>query len=221
MTMTRRRPAVAALLLLLMAAPVRGGQTTRELRDRAADLAYNLDHDEAMRLLRQAVAAGPNDAANHRALASTIWLNILFQRGAVTVDHYLGSFSRSAVELKNPPAELDAEFKRESAKAVLIAEQRVAASPKDPLAHVDLGTSLGLQASYIASVEGRLMAGFKAARRSYDESEQALALDASRKEPQLVVGTYRYIVSTLSLPMRWMAYVAGFRANKERVLKMI
>ena len=221
MTMTRRRPAVAALLLLLLAAPVRAGQTPRELRDRAADLAYNLDHDEAMRLLRQAVAAGPNDAANHRALASTIWLNILFQRGAVTVDHYLGSFSRSAVELKNPPAELDAEFKRESAKAVLIAEQRVAASPKDPIAHLDLGTSLGLQASYIASVEGRLMAGFKAARRSYDECEQALTLDPSKKEPQLVVGTYRYIVSTLSLPMRWMAYVAGFGGNKERGLKMI
>jgi tetratricopeptide (TPR) repeat protein len=220
MTMTPRRPAVAAVLLLLLAAPVRG-QSTRELRDRATDLAYNLDHDDAVRLLRQAITASPNEAANHRALAATLWLNILFQRGAVTVDHYLGSFSRNAVELKNPPADLDAEFKRESAKAVQIAEQRVAASPKDPLAHMDLGTSLGLQASYIASVEGRLMAGFKAARRSYDECEQALALDPSRREPGLVVGTYRYIVSTLSLPMRWMAYVAGFGGNKDLGLKMV
>ena len=71
-----------------------------------------------MRLLRQAVAAAPDETANHRALASIIWLNILFKRGAVTVDHYLGSFTRSNVEIKNPPKELDAEFKRESAKAV-------------------------------------------------------------------------------------------------------
>ena len=78
-----------------------------------------------------------------------------------------------------------------------------------------------MQASYIASVEGRLTAGFKAARRSYDECEQALELHTSRKEPGLVVGTYRYIVSTLSLPMRLMAYVAGFGGNKERGLKMI
>jgi hypothetical protein len=73
----------------------------------------------------------------------------------------------------------------------------------------------------MASVEGRLMAGFKAARRSYDECEQALALDPARTEPALVVGTYRYIVSTLSLPVRMMAYVAGFGGGKERGLKMI
>ena len=221
MTMTPRRPAVAALALWLVLPAHPLAQTTRELRDRASDLAYNLDHDEAMRLLRQAVAAAPDEAANHRALASIIWLNILFQRGAVTVDHYLGSFTRTSVEIKNPPKELDAEFKRESAKAVELAEKRVAAAPKDALARLDLGTSLGIQASYIASVEGRLMAGFKAARRSYDECEQALALDSSRKEPNLVVGTYRYIVSTLSMPMRWMAYMAGFGGDKARGLKMI
>ena len=221
MTMTPRRLAVAALALWLVLPAHPRAQTTRELRDRASDLAYNLDHDEAMRLLRQAVAAAPDEAANHRALASIIWLNILFQRGAVTVDHYLGSFTRSNVEIKNPPKELDAEFKREAAKAVELAEKRVAAAPKEAMARLDLGTSLGIQASYIASVEGRLMAGFKAARRSYDECEQALALDSSRKEPNLVVGTYRYIVSTLSMPMRWMAYMAGFGGDKARGLKMI
>ena len=219
--MTPRWPAVAAVLFLLCRIAPATAQPTRELRDRATDLAYNLDHDEAMRLLRQAVAAAPDEPANHRALAATIWLNILFQRGAVTVDHYLGSFSRSSIDIKNPPKELDAEFRRESAKAVELSETRVAAAPKDALARLDLGTSLGLQASYIASVEGRLMAGFKAARRSYDQCEQALALDASRKEPGLVVGTYRYIVSTLSLPMRWMAYMAGFGGDKDKGLKMI
>ncbi len=69
-------------------------QSTRELRERAADFTYNLDHDEAIKLLRQAIASEPNEPAHHRALASTIWLNILFRRGAVTVDHYLGSFSK-------------------------------------------------------------------------------------------------------------------------------
>jgi tetratricopeptide (TPR) repeat protein len=222
MSMMPRRPAIAALLLwlLVLSMPARA-QSPRELRDRATDLAYNLDHDEAMRLLRQAVAASPNESATHRALASIIWLNILFRRGAVTVDHYLGSFSRSSVEIKDPPKELDAEFKRESAKALELAQQHVNVAPKDAVAHLDLGTSLGLQASYIASVEGRLTAGFKAARRSYDECERALALDPSRKEPNLVVGTYRYIVSTLSLPMRWMAYMAGFGGDKALGLKMI
>ena len=107
-----------------------GAQTTAELRARAADATYNLDHDEALGLLRQAVARDPNDPANHRALASAIWLDILFKRGAVTVDHYLGSFTNASVDVKNPPAGLDAEFKREIAKAIELAERRATAAPE-------------------------------------------------------------------------------------------
>src|SRR5579859_6634440 len=153
MSMTARRPTVAAILLALSL------QSPRELRDRAADLSYNLDHDEAIALVRQAVAVEPNDTANHRALASALWLDILFKRGAVTVDHYLGSFKSANVQMNKPPPELDAEFKREIAKAIELAERRAAAAPSDPQAHFDLGTALGLQATYIASVEGRLLAG--------------------------------------------------------------
>lgn len=210
------------LALVLPAIPAAAqAQAARELRERAADLTYNLDHDEAIRLLRQAVAADPNDSKNHRALASTIWLQILFKRGAVTVDHYLGSFTRANVDVRNPPADLDAEFKREIARAIELAEQHAAASPRDAQAHFDLGAAVGLQASYIASVEGRLMVGFRAARRSYDAQETVLAIDPRRKEAGLIVGTYRYLVSTLSLPMRLMAYVVGFGGGKDRGLRMI
>ena len=139
----------------------------------------------------------------------------------MTVDHYLGSFSHATVGLRSPPADLDAEFKREAARAVELSERRVAAAPNDPQAHHDLGAAVGLQASYIASVEGRLLAGFRAARRSYDEEEQVLALAPTRKDAGLVVGTYRYVVSTLSMPMRMMAYVAGFGGGKERGLRMV
>lgn len=223
MRMRACRPAIAALMLAAQIAVAAAAppQTARGLRERASDLVYNLDHDEAIRLLRQAVAADPDDPANHRALASAIWLQILFQKGAVTVDHYLGSFTKASVEMKNPPAELDAEFKRAVAKAIDLAEKRVAAAPRDSQAQFDLGTAVGLQASYIASVEGRLMAGFRAARRSYDAQEQVLELDPKRREAGLIVGTYRYLVSTLSLPMRLMAYVAGFGGGKEKGLRLI
>lgn len=221
--MTPRRSITAAVLLALSFSPFPAAahaQSTREMRAKASDLAYNLDHGEAIAILRQAVAAEPNDPANHRSLASTIWLDILFQRGAVTVDHYLGSFTAS-VDVKNPPPELDAEFKREVARAIELSEQRVAAAPRDVQAQFDLGTAVGLQATYMASVEGRVMAGFSAARRSYDLQETVLKMDPNRKEAGLVVGTYRYVVSTLSLPMRWMAYVAGFGGGKDVGLKMI
>ncbi len=210
------------IVVVALIAPVTAAtQMSRELRVRAADLSYNLDHDEAVKLLRQAVVANPDDTATHRALAAALWLDILFTRGAVTVDHYLGSFSNSNVQMGRPPADLDAEFKREVARAIEIAEKKVAAAPDDPQAHFDLGSAVGLDATYTASVDGRLLAGFRAARRSYEEQERVLELDPKRKDAELIVGTYRYIVSTLSLPMRLMAYVAGFGGGRERGVKMI
>ncbi len=192
-----------------------------ELRRRALELAYNLDHEEAIDLLRKAIAAAPNDPAPHRTLASVLWLHMLFLRGAVTVDHYLGSFSRARVQMKKPPADLDAAFRKHVQIAVALSRARVDAAPRDPQAHYDLGAALGLEASYIATVEGKLLAGFKAARRTFDEHERALELDRNRHDAALVVGMYRYIISTLSLPMRMMAYVAGFGGGKETGITML
>ena len=191
------------------------------LRQQALELAYNLDHEEALTLLRQAVAAAPQDAAVHRTLASVLWLQMLFLRGAVTVDHYLGSFSRARVELKKPPPDLDAEFRKHVTIAIDLARAQVRRSPRDAQAHYDLGAALGLDASYIATVEGRMLAGMKAARRCFDEHERVLELDPARHDAALVVGMYRYIISTLSLPMRMMAYVAGFGGGKEHGIALL
>jgi tetratricopeptide (TPR) repeat protein len=191
------------------------------LRLRALDLAYNLDHDQALELLRRAAKLAPDDPAPHRTLASVLWLNTLFRRGAVTVDHYLGGFSRASVDLPKPPPEIDAEFRRHVERAVMLAEARVAARPKDAQAHYDLGSALGLRASYVATVEGRMLAGFKAARQSFDEHEKVLELDRSRHDAGLIVGTYRYVVSTLSIPMRMMAYVAGFGGGRDRGIRLL
>jgi len=196
-------------------------QSAADLRATALDLAYNLDHDRALELLRRAVRQAPDDPAPHRSLASVLWLNMLFRRGAVTVDHYLGSFSRAKVDLAKPPPEIDREFRAEVDQAIALAEKRTATNPKDPQAHYDLGAALGLKASYVATVEGRLLAGFRAARQCYDEHEKVLSLAAWRKDAGLIVGTYRYVVSTLSLPMRLMAYVVGFGGGRERGIQML
>jgi tetratricopeptide (TPR) repeat protein len=217
----------ALIVLVTTGTVAAGGLATAQpdaaesLRQRAVDLAYSHEHEEAATLLRQAVVLAPESSATHRNLASILWLQMIFRRGAVTVDHYLGSFSKARVDLPKPPASLDAEFKKHLARAIELAEARVAARPSDPQAHYDLGAAVGLNASYIATIEGRLLAGFKAARRSFDAHERVLELDPSRKDAGLIVGTYRYVVSTLSLPMRMVAYVAGFGGGRERGIRML
>jgi tetratricopeptide (TPR) repeat protein len=221
-----RRPVRSAIVGVLLAATcaveaAAPPDDAATVRRQAFELAYNLDHDEALVLLRQWIRAHPQDPSGHRAIASVLWLDMLFQRGALTVEHYLGSFSRTQVELSKPPADLDAEFRKHVAEAIRLAEARSAAAPADPQARYDLGAAVGLQASHIATVEGRMFAGFRAARRAYDEHEKVLELDASRKDAGLIVGTYRYAVSTLTLPLRMMAYVAGFGGGRDRSIEIL
>jgi tetratricopeptide (TPR) repeat protein len=191
------------------------------IRARAFELVYNLDHDDAIALLRKEIAAHPNDPGLQRALASVLWLHVLFLRGAVTVDHYLGSFSRTQVELKKPPPDLDQAFRDHVARAIELAQKRLETAPRDAQAHYDLGAAIGLRASHVATVEGKMLSGFNAARRAFDEHEKVLDLDPSRKDAGLIVGIYRYIVSTMSFPLRMMAYVAGFGGGRDRGVRMI
>jgi tetratricopeptide (TPR) repeat protein len=189
--------------------------------ERAFIAAYNLDHAEAVALLDQALQANPDDPDAHRAVAIVAWLRIGFLRGSITVDDYLGNVSKPNINMLPPPTDQAERFHRHITRALQLAEAEVARRPRDPNAHFRLGAAVGTQASYGATVEGKILESFRSARRAYHAHEKVLELDSSRKDAGLIVGTYRYVVSALSLPIRLLAYVAGFGGGKERGLAMI
>ncbi|HEU4787104.1 MAG TPA: hypothetical protein VFS57_06840, partial [Gemmatimonadaceae bacterium] len=217
---------VAALLLAEVQGPIvnhplNDPVTLARMRKDAFALAYNLDHAEAKAALDKTLALDPRDPATHRSLASLAWLHILFLRGAISVDYYLGGVTKPHVDAQKPPPDLEAQFRDHLKQALDLGHDLTDAHPRDVQALYDYGAAQGLQATYMASVEGRLTAGFGAARGAFHAEEYVLELDASRKDAGLVVGTYRYIVATLSFPLRWMAYLAGFGGGKERGIGMI
>ena len=211
-----------AALLVALPAPARANAASAALRATASNHLYNLDHTAALETFRQAVAADPQDAAAYRGLATSLWLSITFTRGNMTVDDYLGRPNRpSNAPLPKPPPETVAAFHDAIERAIAIARQRIAANANDADAHYQLGAAVGLRASYTATVEGSVVGAFRAAREAYDEHERVLTLEPRRKDAGLIVGTYRYIVAALALPLRWMAYVAGFGGGKEKGLALI
>jgi tetratricopeptide (TPR) repeat protein len=195
--------------------------STRGSIDQAFYLAYSLDYDEARALARTVVAIAPNEPRAHRTLATILWLDTLFLRGAVTVDTFLGGMARAQANQPKPPPELDAEFKKELGLATSLAEARLKANVRDLDARYDAGAAYALQASYSASVEGSVMAAFGSARRAYNDHEEVLGKSPQRADASVVVGTYRYVVSAMSLPTRMFAYLAGFGGGKERGIGML
>jgi tetratricopeptide (TPR) repeat protein len=112
-------------------------------------------------------------------------------------------------------------FREAVEHALLLARKHVDAHPKDPEAHFELGAAIGLRASYLVTVEGSVLGAVKAARGAYDEHEKVLDLDPKRADAGLIVGTYRYLVASLSVPLRLFAYMAGFGGGREKGLQMV
>ena len=174
------------------------------------------------RLFDQALARDPNDSATHRARAVATWLHIVFMRGSITVDQYMGGMA---------PKDVIAREAFGSGRRDLPSARRTKRSrlPKPACVRnrrtfrpsTTLGAALGILASYTATVEGRVGGAFSQARRALNAHERVMKLDARRKDAALVVGTYRYIVSTLPFPLRWMAYVAGFGGDREYGVRLV
>ncbi|HEY8549696.1 MAG TPA: hypothetical protein VIL35_07065 [Vicinamibacterales bacterium] len=213
--------AVACVLALTAVRPAAQPRTTAERINEAFRHAYNLDHDQAVALLEQAIREDPSNPAPHRALATIVWLNLLFRRGMVLVENYLGPVSRDDVKMEPPPEDVARRFRTALDNALALARERVRKAPNDPSALHELGTAYGLQASWAATVEGRVMGAFGAARRAFNTQERVLELAPARHDAGLIVGIYRYLVGSLILPARWVAYLAGFGGDKERGIALI
>lgn len=209
------------LILGLSPSNLRANDASKELGARASDLLYNLDLERAAVTFREAISADPADASAHRGLASVLWAQVAFDRGTLTIDSLIGRVTTTPVKITPPPQAIVSEFQRSIDKAVSLAHARSERRADDVDALYEYGAAIGLRASYAATIDGTVMAAFRSARSAFDAHERVLALDPSRRDAGLTVGMYRYLVAAMSLPLRWVAYVAGFGGNATRGLRLV
>jgi tetratricopeptide (TPR) repeat protein len=184
-------------------------------------LAYNLDYPEARAEGEAVIAEHPGDPMSYRALATVAWMEMVFRRGAATIDHYLGNITESQFNVPKPTPELDALFQRNIEKAISLSDAMLARKPRDPQALFDSGSAWALKGGYAAAVLGSMTGAFKAARRAYNAHEEVLEIAPDRAEANLVVGSYRYAISTFGVATRMVAYVVGFGGGREKGISMV
>jgi tetratricopeptide (TPR) repeat protein len=212
------RGATAATILLASMALDAGPSAA--LRARGLELGYNLDYPEALAAFRLAIADAPDDSRAYSLAAATEWTALLFEQGAVTVDDYLGQ-ARADVPRSTAQPDLDRAFHKDLDRAQALAETQLRAHPNDAEAHFAVGSAYGFRASYIATVEGRVVGSLGPGRRAYREHQRVLELDPSRKDAGLIVGLYRYTVASLPAPLRLMAKIVGFDGDRAQGLRLV
>lgn len=202
--------------LLFVSAP----NPTTDLQARGLQHGFNLDYPEALAAFEEAIAADPGDATALRLAAATLWTQMLFERGAVSVEDYLGQARTKLAPMPASPHKV-ARFNDYVNRALKIAEQRLREAPNSADAHFQFGAAAALRATYIATIEGRLAGSLGAARRAYHAHKRVLLLDPQRKDAGLVVGMYQYTVASLPFHMKLMARLAGFESNRASGLRLV
>lgn len=198
----------------------KGAVAAAEWRARGLELGYNLDRTEAFEAFQRAIDADPHSPAAYRLLAAAAWVGLVFEQGAVTADDFLGE-ARATYRRATPNADFAKIFRSALDRAIALSEQHLRARPDDAAARFHAGAAYGFQAAYTATIEGRLFGSLEPARRAYREHQRVLELDATRKEAGMIVGMYRYAVSTLSVPLRLGAVLAGFGGGRAEGLRLV
>jgi tetratricopeptide (TPR) repeat protein len=188
---------------------------------RCFDTAYQLDFPEALDIANQEIAKHPTAPNAYRAIATVIWLKMLFARGGTFIDHYLGTVSEKQFKVPKAPPELEAEFLKMLDKAIALSDAQVRAHPRDPHAQFDYGAAWAMRAGYAGAIQGSVTGAFSASRKAFNAHEKVLDLAPSFVEANFVVGMYRYAVSTFGFATRMVAYLAGFGGGKERGIQMV
>ena len=223
MSLTHARGGLLGFVVVLTAMPSSADASpqSRALTREAYVRAYELKFAESVAVLERARRADASDPAPPRAIAAITWMEILFRQGVATFDAFVGEASADHVARPAAPHHLATRFLNHAGEAVQLSEGLVAASPADVDAQYQLGASTGLLALYRGTVEGRMWVAFVEGRRAVGTMERVRQANGDHREAALLLGLYRYAVSTLSWPKRMLASLAGMPGDRHAGIQLL
>ncbi len=181
---------------------------------------YNMDYDGAIALFQQELARFPNDPFVVNHLLAALLAKELNREGQLDATLYMGN---KFLELKAPP--LDPQVKNRidqlSERALSLANAELGKNPKDTDALFARAVARGLATVYSAVIEKRWVGALREGLGAYHDDEHVLKLEANYSDAKLVVGTFQYIVGSLTWWEKTLAFVADMRGSKTKGLALL
>lgn len=195
-------------------------QPNDELTREGFEKFYNMDYDGAIALFREERKAHPGNPFVVNHLLDAILARELNREGQLDATLYMGN---RFLKLKMPPADprVKAEIEQLSRRAMALADAELARNPRDVNALFARAVARGLAAVYTAVIEKRWLGALREALGAYHDDRRILKLDPNYSDAKLVVGTYQYILGSLSWWEKTIAYVADIHGSKRKGLQLL
>lgn len=176
---------------------------------------YNLEYDQAIAEFRRLVAAEPNNPAFYNHLAQSVLYREMLHGGALESELVSGSnpfLNRSKL---NTTPEAQREFESSLAKAMQLAEARLAKDPNDSVALYTQGVSYALRANYNFLVRKAWIDALKDATAARKAHNRVLEVTPGFVDAKLVQGLHDYVLGSLPFTMKLLGFIAGFQGDRE------
>jgi len=175
---------------------------------------YNLDFSGAQKDFATWQEQHPEDAVGPVSQAAGLLFSEFHRLGVLESQFYENDAAFAARSKLTPDPAVKQQFQNAIGRAENLAHARLARDPKDRDALFALTLSSGLQADYAALVEKRNLASLHYTKQASISAEQLLAVCHDCYDALLATGFSKYIIGSMSAPVRWVLRMGGLPADK-------
>ena len=182
---------------------------------------YNLEYPEAIADFERAIAQHPDDPELHNHLAQALVFQEMYRDGALESELVSGNNAFLRHPRLNPTPEMERRFLGELARAMSLAQARLAKNPNDEAALYALGISYGLRSNYYWIVKKAWRDSLKDATMARRMHNRVSELQPQNVDARLVQGLHDYLVGCLPWGWRMLGFLVGIHGDKAQGIRTV
>jgi hypothetical protein len=184
--------------------------------DRGFSGLYNLDFAGAQKDFSDWQMLHPSDPVGPVSEAAGCLFSEFNRLGVLEAQFYADDTTFFSRPKLTPDPAVREHFLQAIARAETLAHDRLAKDPKDRDALFALTLAYGLQADYAALIDKRNLTSLHFTRKASESAQQLLAVCHDCYDALVATGFSKYIIGSMSAPVRWVLRMGGLPADKKR-----
>ena len=183
--------------------------------DQGFQLLYNLEFGRAHRVFLGWEQQHPGDPLGPACDAAGFLFSEFNRLGILESQFLENDKAFDARKKFDPDPKVRDQFNGTLDEAEAEARARLTKDPKDPNALFAMTLSSGLRADYAALIEKRNLASLHFTKEADTWAEQLLAVDPNCYDAHVATGFSKYIIGSMSAPVRWLVRLGGVSGDKQ------
>lgn len=190
--------------------------TTPSGLDRGFHRLYDLDFPGAQKEFQSWEQQNPDNPMGPVSQAAGVLFSEFNRLGVLEAQFYENDSAFASRKKYDADAKQRELFEQQLTRAETLGKARLARDPKDHDALLGMTLASGLRADYAALIEKRSLSSLHYTKESSAWADQLLVAHPVCYDGYLAGGISRYIVGSMSAPVRWLLKMGGVSGDKAR-----